>query len=152
MSYTTRVQNRLFFFFLAVTATGGRVRSFVRGGEALLRTRGMIGSSSVYGKVPTRQLCSSLIAVSRSGHTEKQINSFHAVIHTHEIPPRKRFSVGCSSPLIRLAEHLPALRAWCQWCLRGQSKPDVLRPGTVGMRGSMVRRLRPSMVMSTPLC
>ena len=27
-------------------------RSFVRGGEALLRTRGMVGSRSVYGKAP----------------------------------------------------------------------------------------------------
>ena len=38
-----------------MTATGGRVRSFVRSGEALLCTRGMIGSrSSVYGKAYSR--------------------------------------------------------------------------------------------------
>ena len=29
-------------------------------------------------------------------------------------------------------------------------KPDMLRPGIVGMRGSMVIRLRPCMIMSTP--
>ena len=39
------------YLFFAVDATGGRVRSFVRGGEPLLLTRGMIGSLSVYGTV-----------------------------------------------------------------------------------------------------
>ena len=29
-------------------------------------------------------------------------------------------------------------------------KPDVLRPGVVGMRGSMVIQLRPCMIVSTP--
>ena len=37
------------FLSLAVAVTGSRVRSFVRGGERLFRTRGMIGSRSVYG-------------------------------------------------------------------------------------------------------
>ena len=32
------------YIFQAVAATGGRVRSFVRVGEPLLRKRGMIGS------------------------------------------------------------------------------------------------------------
>ena len=52
VSYTNRVHT----FFVAVAATGGGVRPFVRGGEPLLRTRGMVGSPSVYGKTPTRQL------------------------------------------------------------------------------------------------
>ena len=42
---------------------------------------------------------------------------------------------------MRLAEHLTALRAWCKQCLPGWCKPDVLRPGIVGMRGSMVARV-----------
>ena len=54
-----------------------------------------------------------------------------------------------SSPFTRLAELLTALRAWCKQCLPGRSKPDVLRPGIVGMRGSIVIRLRPCMIMST---
>ena len=33
-------------------------------------------------------------------------HSFYAVIHMQESPPHKRFLVGCSSPFIRLAEHL----------------------------------------------
>ena len=31
----------------------------------------------------------------------------------------KRFLVDCSSPFVRLAEHLTALRAWCTRCLPG---------------------------------
>ena len=56
------------FHFLAVAATGGRVRSFVRGGEPLLRTRRMIGSCSVCDKALMRQLHSNPIAVSGSDH------------------------------------------------------------------------------------
>ena len=41
--------------------------------------------------------------------------------------------------------HLTALRAWCTRCLPGWCKPDVLRPGIVGTRGSMVIRLRQCM-------
>ena len=58
-------------------------------------------------------------------------------------PSYERFLEGCSSPFMRLAEHLTALRAWCKQCLPGWWKSDVLRPGGVGMRGSMVIRLRP---------
>ena len=72
----TRVHTVFFFgFLLAVTATGGRVRLFVPGGDPLLRTRGMIGSCSVYGEAPMRQLHDNLIAVSGSGHTGKQNQS-----------------------------------------------------------------------------
>ena len=70
------------FSFLAVATTGGRVRLFVRG-EPLLRTRGMIGSRSGYGKAPMRQLqlhSMYTIAVSGSGYIGKQFNSFDAVI------------------------------------------------------------------------
>ena len=44
---------------------------------------------------------------------------------------------------MRLTEHLTALRAWCKQCLPGWRKFDELRPGIVGMRGSMVVGLRP---------
>ena len=43
---------------------------------------------------------------------------------------------GCSSTFMRLAEHLTALRTWCKQCLPGWCKPDVLRPGILGMQGS----------------
>ena len=32
--------------------------------------------------------------------------------HPYASPPHKRFLVGCSSPLMRLAGHLTALWAW----------------------------------------
>ena len=66
-----------------------------------------------------------------------------------ESPPHKRFVVGCSSPFMRLAQHLKALRAWCkQGCLVGK-KSDALRPGILVMRGSMTIRLQPCMTMGT---
>ena len=46
---------------------------------------------------------------------------FDAVIHVQESPPYKRFLVGCSSPFMRLAEHLTALRAWSVNTLRAPS-------------------------------
>ena len=41
------------------------------------------------------------------------------VIHMQENPSQKRFLTGRSSPFVRLAEHLTALRAWCKQCLPG---------------------------------
>ena len=49
-----------------------------------------------------------------------------------------------------LAEHLMVLRAWCKRRFFGPCKPDVLRPGILGIRGSKVIRLRPCMLTSTP--
>ena len=69
---------------------------------------------------------------------------------------------GCSSPFAHFTQYLTALRAWSNQCLPGRSYPDVLPPGIVEMRGSMVirprpcmtwsmvLRLRPCMIMSTP--
>ena len=48
------------------------------------------------------------------------------------------------------AEHLTVLRDWCKQCRPGQSTPDVLGPGIVGMRGSMVVQLRPCRKIRTP--
>ena len=59
-----------------------------------------------------RQLHSNPIAVSASGHTGKQINPFDAVIRVQESPLYKRFLLTSSSPFVRLAKHLTALRAW----------------------------------------
>ena len=66
-----------------------------------------------------------------------------------ESPSHKRFLAGCSSPFMRLAQHLTSLRNCCNQCLSGRWKPDVPRPGIVRMRRSMVIRLRPCMKMST---
>ena len=43
--------------------------------------------------------------------------------------PHKWFLAGCSPPLMRLAEHVTALRASCTRCLPGRWKPDVFRLG-----------------------
>ena len=49
------------------------------------------------------------------------------------------------------ATHQNTSRALCAWCMlypHGPRKPDVLRPGIVGMRASTVIRLRPCMIPS----
>ena len=48
------------------------------------------------------------------GHTGKQINSFDAVVHQEESPLHKRFLEECSLLLMRPAQHLTTLRAWCK--------------------------------------
>ena len=60
----------------------------------------------------------SRLYLSGSGHTTKQFHSFEDVTHMQEGTPKmqkshERFPVGCSSPCMRVAEHLTALRAWC---------------------------------------
>ena len=100
---------------------GGRVRSFVW--RTLTPRKGNDGITqcdSVYqvcGKTPTRQLHSTPIAVSGSGHTRKHTNSLDAVIRTQESSPRQRLLEGCSYPFMRVVQHLTALRAWCKQCL-----------------------------------
>ena len=39
---------------------------------------------------------------------------------TRKKNPLSHLTVGCSSPFMRLAEHLTALRAWCKQCLPGR--------------------------------
>ena len=63
---TTRVPFCFLFFWRSVT-TGGRVGLFVLSEG----TRGLIVSCSVHGKAPKRQVQSTPIAVSGSGHTGK---------------------------------------------------------------------------------
>ena len=91
-----------------------------------------------------------------AGHTRKQSNSSALPSICKKVgtrcrsPSYERFLEGCSSPFMRLAEHLTALRVWCKQCLPGWRKPDVLRPGIVGMRGCMVIQLRPCKTEYTP--
>ena len=94
---------------------------------------------TVHGKEATRQLQSIPIAVPGSVYTGKQINSFDTAIHMQESPPHKRFSAGCSSPFMRLAEHLTRRFVFSasNACLIGK-QPHALRPVIVGMRGSVV--------------
>ena len=59
---------------MAVAATEGRVRSSVRGGEALLRARRndrITQCDSVYGEAPTGRLHTNPVAVSGSVHNRK---------------------------------------------------------------------------------
>ena len=39
---------------------------------------------------------------------------FFVFLHPPPNAPHKWFLVGCSSPFMRLAEHLAALHAWCK--------------------------------------
>ena len=48
------------------------------------------------------------------------INSFDAVIHSQECPSHKRFLVGCSSPFMRLPQHLPGLQAVPAWSMKNR--------------------------------
>ena len=51
---------------------------------------------------------------------------------------------------MRLTQHLTDLHAWCKQCLAWSRRtPDVFRPGIVGMRESLVIRLRACMMSST---
>ena len=73
-------------------------------------------------------------------------------IYMQERPPPKRvlLLIGCSSSFTRLAEHPPTFHAWCKQYLPGRGKPYVLRPGIVGMGGSMAIPLQPCMIWGTP--
>ena len=44
------------------------------------------------------------------GHTTSAMHD----ISSPPPPPQKRFLVGCRSPVMRLAQHLMVLRAWCK--------------------------------------
>ena len=97
---------------------------------------------------PRLQSHSTPIAV--SGHTRKQINSWTlpSVCKNNRLKSGSYYMMQLTLRATR--QHLTALHAWCKQCLPGRFQPDVLRPGVVGMRGSMVIRLRPCMITSTP--
>ena len=48
-----------------------------------------------------------------------------AVFHMQEIPPQKRFIVGCSSPFMRLAEHFTSrlVQARSAWSVKIRRAP-----------------------------
>ena len=74
----------------------------------------------IYGKAPTRQLHSNTHCCLWSGHTRKQSNQLALSSISKKVgtkcrsPSYERFLEGCSSPFMRLAERLTALRAWCK--------------------------------------
>ena len=76
---TTLVKHAAHYFsiviYISADRSGGRVRSFVPGGQPLLCTREMIVSRSVNGKAPKRRSHSIIIAVSGSGYARNEINS-----------------------------------------------------------------------------
>ena len=102
-----------FIFFLAVSHSwrSSCGRSFFRGGEPLLRTRGNIAPRSVYGQAPTRQLHSTPIAVSGSGHAGEYIDSIDAVIHT-----QARLTTGFQEDAAHPSCGLPNTSRRCAWC------------------------------------
>lgn len=57
-------------------------------------------------------------------------------VNSRVSPLHKRFGAEYSSLLLRLDEHGTTRHAWCEQCLPGRRKPDVLIPDSVGMRGS----------------
>ena len=103
---------RLFVFWLLwrSVAAGYRVRSSVRGDQPLLRTRELIVSRSVHDKTPKRQLHTVVLPLLSLEVATPEIK----ITHPYTSSPRKRFLVGCSSPFVRFAGHLAALRAWCK--------------------------------------
>ena len=112
------------FFFLAVAVLVVELDHVVPSGEHQLLTRGMIASRSVN---MIRQPRGSYYThcCLWSGHTKKQSNSLALSSINKKVgtrcrsPSYERFLKGCSSPFMRLAEHLTALRAWCKQYLPG---------------------------------
>ena len=103
---------------------------------------------SVFGKTTERQIQSTPIAVSGSGHGGNLMNSLKessmCVSASQAIHSRVQLSLHATRRTIPGASCL--LQAGTTWSV----KPDVLRPGIAGMRGSMAIRLRSCMTMSTP--
>ena len=77
-----------------------------------------------------------------SGHNGQINQPIEAVIHM-QVHLTSGSWQDAAQPSMRLVQHLTAIRAWCKQCLPGWENPDVPRPGIVGIRGSMVLRLRP---------
>ena len=109
---------------------GGRVTLFVRDGEPHLRARGMVAS--------TRCVCSErhsrgshmvhpLLPLEVTTPENKSIRSTQSS-NMQESPPQKRLLVMCSSPFMRLAQHITALRAWCYcgsvWSVKPRRAPS----------------------------
>ena len=101
-----------------------RVRSFVRSGEPQTPPK---VDECAYGKAPTRRLHSIVsprlsLDVATPGKKKKKSKptSTRKKVRTScGSPPRTWSLVGCNSPVMRFAEHLTGLRAWCRQCLPG---------------------------------
>ena len=90
-------------------------------------------------RVRTHPLLSLEVATpEKKKKSKKKKKHLDAVIHTQESPLHKRFLVGCSSPFMRLAEHLAiTLRAWyyaSDVCLVGEN-PTCSVPALQGCEG-----------------
>ena len=103
---------------------GCRVRSYCAGWRALTQHKGDDRITwCEYGEAATRQLHSNTHCCVWSGHIRKQSNSLAPSSIIKKVstrcrsPSYERFLEGCSSPFMRLAEHLTAHRAWCKQCL-----------------------------------
>ena len=77
-----------------------------------------------YRKAPTRQLHGNTRCFFWSGHIRKHntlaLSSISKKVGTRcRSPSYEWFFEGCSSPFMRLADHLTALRAWCKQCPPG---------------------------------
>ena len=129
----------------------GRVRPFVRGGEPLLRTRGMVGSPSVYGKTPTRQLnCTPHCCLCTWPH--RKANQLIRRCHPYARKPAPQAVLSRMQLTLHATHRTPhgasrlglAMFAWLVGESRACSGPSI-----GGMRGSTVIRLRPCMIRST---
>ena len=139
--------------FFCGSATGGRVKSIVRGGEPLFRTRGMIGSRSVYGKALTRQLHSNPTPVSGTGHTREQINPFDAVIHNAKtsasqvVISRMQLTLHATRRTPHGASRL--VLAMSAWSVKIRRAPP--RHCRVARVYGHMTKMRSCMILSTPL-
>ena len=116
-------------FFLLIFGghhDGYRVGSYCAGWIILTPHKGNHSITKCeYGQAPTTQLHSNTHCRLWSGHTRKQSNSLALSPISKKVGTRcrspfyERFLEGRSSPFLRLAEHLTALRAWCKQCLPG---------------------------------
>ena len=140
-------------FFIGRRGWRCRVRQFVRGGKPYLRIRGMLESYGGYMVRHPRgsqyRVCPLLSPEVKT--PKKQINSLDAVI-PYACPPQTLCLVGCSSPFMRFAQHLSALRTWCKQCSPWWVKTQRA-PSRHCRDASVYGRTTTAMHdMSTPLC
>ena len=105
---------------LAVTTAGGRVRSFLCG-ENLNSAKGgwsyhvfVCMARHPRGRYIANPVLSLEVAIAENRSLVDAVN------HMQGNPPLKRFLGDCSSPFMRLVQHLTALRAWCKQRLPGR--------------------------------
>ena len=109
--------------------------------RALIAHKGMIVPSIVYmarhprGRYMVYILLSLELATPENKSSHSTLSSICKKVRTRcPSPPHKRFLVGCNSPCMRRAQHLTALRTWCNVCLVGE-KPTCPAPALKGCEG-----------------